>query len=285
MCCWPWAGLLQAAGQLIYTISIFTHHTECNWPETSRCPRPSHLHARWVAASPYFTHPTPRIRVTTYEPDYRDFGIAYTRIIPNHVDVIVDSGVQSCLWSRKEFLRHGFSISDLVPVRHAWRLLTQLRSIMTGHISPIVWTNQWGSSFGKPAGMTYISPDAKSFFLSREAVVQLGIIAQPSPPLACNSIASDTSNDSPVSPYGCLKRKLPPGRPEKLPFLCISTSVMRMKNWLLARYAPSSFNKCPHQVLPAMEGPPLQIHVDQNAKPIAFRTPAPVPLAMARQSG
>jgi hypothetical protein len=51
-----------------------------------------------------------------------------------------------------------------------------------------------------------------------------------------------------------------------------------MKNWLLNRYASSSFNKCPHQILPVMEGPPIQFDIDPAAKPVFMRKPAPVPL-------
>ena len=56
-----------------------------------------------------------------------------------------------------------------------------------------------------------------------------------------------------------------------------------MKEWLLQRYASSTFNKCPHQHLPAMEGPPIQIHISPKAQPIALRTPAPVPLHWQEQ--
>lgn len=51
-----------------------------------------------------------------------------------------------------------------------------------------------------------------------------------------------------------------------------------MKKWLLDRYASSTFNTCPHRVLPSMEGPPIEIHIDPSAPPKARHTPAPVPL-------
>ena len=35
---------------------------------------------------------------------------------------------------------------------------------------------------------------------------------------------------------------------------------------------------CEHQSLPSMEGPPLQLNIDANAKPVAVHTPIPVPL-------
>ena len=51
-----------------------------------------------------------------------------------------------------------------------------------------------------------------------------------------------------------------------------------MKAWLLDWYGSSTFNTCPHQALPCMEGPPIEIHVDPAATPKACHTPATVPL-------
>jgi len=56
-----------------------------------------------------------------------------------------------------------------------------------------------------------------------------------------------------------------------------------MKNWVLNRYAASSFNKCPHQELPMMKGPPIQIHVDPHATPVKLTKPAPVALHWQKQ--
>ena len=52
----------------------------------------------------------------------------------------------------------------------------------------------------------------------------------------------------------------------------------KMRKWLLDRYAASTFNQCPHQLLPSMDGPPVDFHVADDAKPVKLTTPAPVPL-------
>lgn len=49
-----------------------------------------------------------------------------------------------------------------------------------------------------------------------------------------------------------------------------------MRKWLLEQYASSTFNTCPHQILPNMNGPPIKIHVKADAVPIAFYTPATI---------
>lgn len=51
-----------------------------------------------------------------------------------------------------------------------------------------------------------------------------------------------------------------------------------MKWWLLDRFAASTFNKCPHQPLPMTLGPPMKMHVDPTAAPMAVHTPAPIPI-------
>ncbi len=76
----------------------------------------------------------------------------------------------------------------------------------------------------------------------------------------------------------CPQRTVPPPCPTELPFPCVSANNNRMKAWLLDRYGSSTFNICPHQALPCMEGPPIEIHVDPAATPKACHTPATMPL-------
>ena len=164
--------------------------------------------------------------------------------------------------------------------------------------------------------MAYVSPDANNFYLSREAMIQLRIIDMSFPRIgaapqeqthelaattevgvaaATEPMAEATGVAVPemsgeamaegartqggiYAECGCLKRDLPPEKPTQLPFQCTNDNAERMKAWLLKYYASSAFNKCPHQKLPEMQGPPVQIHVDPNAKPVKLTKPAPVPL-------
>ena len=63
----------------------------------------------------------------------------------------------------------------------------------------------------------------------------------------------------------CLQHRAALPGPSKLPFPCGPENNAKMKAWLLARYASSTFNTCPHRVLPCMEGSPKEIHVDPAA--------------------
>ena len=63
-----------------------------------------------------------------------------------------------------------------------------------------------------------------------------------------------------------------------LPFEPVPENIDLMKEWLLKTFASSTFNTCPHQPLPRMSGPDIQIHVDENATPKACHTPASIPI-------
>ena len=63
-----------------------------------------------------------------------------------------------------------------------------------------------------------------------------------------------------------------------LPFSALEENVPKMKAWLLRHFASSTFNQCPHQVLPVMTGPLLEVHLNPNATPRYVSTPSMVPL-------
>ena len=76
----------------------------------------------------------------------------------------------------------------------------------------------------------------------------------------------------------CPQRSAVPPKPKHLPFDPVPANNERMKRWLLERYASSTFNTCPHRPLQQMAGPPVEIHVDGDAKPKACHKAATVPL-------
>ena len=138
------------------------------------------------------------------------------------------------------------------------------------------------------AEMIYVSDSTDVFYLSRNALEQLQVIGIDFPQIGAASQSYVTVNNSqPViqsqetslkAPCGCLLRQSPPERPTELPFAAIEANNEKMKQWLLERYAASTFNKCPHQPLPMMEGPPIKLNVDPTATPVAIHTPAHIPI-------
>ena len=55
----------------------------------------------------------------------------------------------------------------------------------------------------------------------------------------------------------CLTRSKIPNKPCKLPLKATNENVSKMREWLLQRYAASSFNICPHKPLSQMSGTTL----------------------------
>ena len=123
-----------------------------------------------------FTHPTLRLRISTCKEDYLDFGIMHPKIAAKHIDVVADSGAQSCLWSRKEFLKSGFSMKDLIHVHHTMKAANTAPISIDGAIIIRLSGNSMTGETVEAAVMTNISTEAKSFLLSKEALIQLRII-------------------------------------------------------------------------------------------------------------
>ena len=99
--------------------------------------------------------------------------------------------------------------------------------------------------------------------------------------------AEDAKSPSPASPMqhqkhqcGCYARAPPPKRYEHLPFAPTWENVPAMKARLLHDYAASTFNKCPHQQLPFMDAPPMEVHLKPHSEQdqTAVYTPAVVPI-------
>lgn len=218
-------------------------------------------------------------------------------------DGIADSGAQSDLWSLDKFLSAGYSMDDLHPVP---------TSLNAANRSPIridgaFFAGKRGrTSKGKSIvcrSMVYVSRDVKSFYLSYDTLINLGILPGSFPCVgefnntnhnATDSSASrnDNNSDETGQPCGLIcgatnddgsicnypKRTNVPPHPDTLPFQAIPENIDKMKMWLLERYASSTFNTCPHQRLPQMDGPPIEIHIKDDAKPVAHTKEAPIPV-------
>ena len=235
-------------------------------------------------------HPSLNLRLSTDRDDFGKFKVPYPRISPKQLDVVVDSGAQSCLWSRSDFLKSGFNTHDLIPVHHIMKAANSAPIQIDGATFVRLRGISKDGREIEAAVMVYISPDAHRFYLSREAMIQLEIISKDFPQVGSaeksptiNALVAIPEPGGLTAECGCLKREAPPEKPENLPFPCIPENNSKMKSWLLNRYAASTFNKCPHQQLPEMKGPPIQIHINPDAKPVCRTKPAPVPLHFQEQ--
>ena len=242
-------------------------------------------------------HPILRLALNAKEEDYDTFGFTYPRVGTTFVDAVTDTGAQSCLWSRRDCLNAGFHKSDFIPVKHKMKAANGTPVTVDGAVIVRLSGLDSLGATRECNVIVYVSPDANGFYLSREALIQLGVISKNFPMVGEAShyrgaqIASSTVIPEPeldprqegdIVKLGeectCLKRDDPPGKPAELPFKCSPENNVKMRDWLLNRYKGSTFNTCPHQLLPQMEGPPIELHVDPEAKPVAIHVPSPIPL-------
>ena len=140
----------------------------------------------WLKVSK-LSHPTLRLRIHTNASDYSQLGASHPHIAPKFVDVVADSGAQSCLWSRKQFLDSGFSMQDLLPVRHTMRAANRAAIEIDGAILlRLSGESKYGINY-EAAAMVYVSPSTNSFFLSKDVMIQLGIIPRSFPQIGATA--------------------------------------------------------------------------------------------------
>ena len=288
-------GTFAQVSTINATISSINHKNEPRYVKLTH-----HIFktGEWRKAQ-FLHHPKIDLTISVSASDYRDFGRDCSCIKPSKVSVMTDSGAQSCLWSMNGFLSAGFTKADLLPV--SIELLAANKSPINIAGAIIVRLQGYHKARGKKfscASMVYVSEDANGFYLSCEAMIDLAIVPPNFPSVgaaasdyeqqlygqkatdhyrALNAGCSEPSSN-PESPCTCPVRTVVPYRPKELPYACVPSNNDRMKEWLLQTFASSTFNTCPHRPLPCMTGPPVEIHLKDDASPKAVHKPAPVPV-------
>ena len=237
--------------------------------------------------------------------DYLAFGRPCPTTNPSIITAIADTDAQSCLWSMSGFLAAGFSAVDLLPVSVDLTAANKTRIEITGAVVLRLSASSSANDRQSCATMVYVSPAAHGFYLSCEAMVDLGIVPVDFPSIGplpripasapsidgppgprnqqdCGLRASNAGCVSALAesdgPCSCPPRTIVPNRPTVLPFDCTEANNAKMKAWLLQEFASSTFNTCPHRPLPCMAGPPVEIHLKEGATPKAVPTPALIPV-------
>ena len=218
------------------------------------------------------------------------------------VSGVADTGAQSNLWGLQDFKNKGFNVKDLAPVTQRISAANNHPLYIVGAFEAHF---EGKSPTGTPIScesIVYVSNSVSNFYLSYDTMKSLGIIGVAFPTIGVNLckslseirnglIPSDkvTLRDKPfhlnsvehatgsgktwVGPHSdatkcckCPPRENVPERPKTLPFDPVPENIPKMKEWLLNRFASSTFNVCPHRPLQQMVGPPLEMHVDENAE-------------------
>ena len=134
----------------------------------------------------------------------------------------------------------------------------------------------------------YVADNVSTIYLSLSTLKGLGVVPLDFPKIAMADMVAGVglqkcSNDGIVTEgqtkCSCPKRTLAPDLPTSLPYPPCKENIPKLKDWILDRYSSSSFNNCEQQKLPYLQGsPPLKLHLDPNAKPVAVHVPAVVPI-------
>ena len=235
-----------------------------------------------------------------------------SRRIPNPQSCL-DTGAQLTTVPVNILTYLGVKEQDLFPVLNNLNTVTGTAVDIIGGILLVFKGNN--PLTGKARSTRQLAYVSRSIphphpFLSREACVDLGVIPSSFPAIgSCdydrssalaggieNSVGKQEPHDpdKPCSNSGvcspgdllcsCPIRQLPPSSPPALPCSPTREDLPVIKQYILDRYAASTFNVCEHQPLPLMQGSPsLRLFMDEKAKPVAVHSPAPVPRHWAQQ--
>ena len=254
----------------------------------------------------FMDHPTIDLTMTLARKDYKAFSFRRPKNFhPFTFKAKLDSCAQSCLWSLKDCMQAGFQKEDLIPVSLKLNAANKSSIEIVGAVIARLHGTLPDGKEISCATMIYVSPSAEGFFLSLEAMLDMGLLSSgsllfandihsiesgdghghgisiQSKPQASNRVLNagcSTSQSDPDSGCSCPSRTIVPPRPDSLPFSASPENNVRMKEWLLHTFASSTFNTCPHRPLPCMSGPPIKIHVEESAQPKACHTPASIPI-------
>ena len=249
-------------------------------------------HAGWVtqAAQP---SPTLLLSVKVDRADYSSLRLPLPRSSlkaarSKQQRCCADSGAQLTTVPMSILSYLGVQPSAILPIATNLNTVTGSPVDLVGGIFlEFTGVNPTTGRLGTTKQLAYVSTTIPYTFLSREACVDLGLMPASFPSIgscsdtatiAATACANDGVSD-PAEPHcSCPLRQQPPSTPPVLPCAPIEANLPVLRQYILDRYAASSFNTCEHQPLPLMQGSPaLRLFVDEEAQPVAVHTPAAVP--------
>ena len=218
----------------------------------------NHLHDSWVRQA---SKPQPFIPVMAMlcPEDYTALGLKVTPSARStKLNVMADTGCQSCLAGIKAINRLGLSHKDLIPVSMKMHTASNAGiNIIGAVILRFSGKAKSGQEF-TTRQLVYITDSSDKVFLSREACADLHMISpdfptvgdtlqdQVNPPhsQADATHATDTPGIGPSSsvtlaPCGCPKRQQPPPLPTSLPFPATEENRERLQQWLIDYTGPA----------------------------------------------
>lgn len=211
---------------------------------------------------------------------------------------VADSGAQMDICSAATAKSLGYDLNSLLQVRA--RVFGASRGgeiqILGGLFLEVRPPGPLNPSLPRTVRLFYVADNVSRTYLSLATLKALRVVDSDFPMIRSILPGVEVASSGPEEmelpkcsnsgvvqpgekPCTCPQRELPPSGPVELPFPATEENLPKLKQFLIDRYASSTFNLCEHQPLPLMSGsPPLQLHVDTAARPTAVHTPAVVPL-------
>ena len=196
--------------------------------------------------------------------------------------MVADSGCQSCIMPTAIAHTMGLSNADIFPVTLTMRgAIAENLGVKGGIVADITATDMSGS-VRRTKQIVYLSDSVNKAFLCKEALVGLGALPSnfPAIPETPTDVTASVSSNT-VPQCDCPRRPDdPPPLPTCLPpgLEAIPEHVPALKEWIVDYYGASSFNTCEHQPLRMMQGEPMRLYVDPDARPLTVHKPAQVPI-------
>ena len=233
-------------------------------------------------------HPLITVTIDVSLDDYKIFNLKPPGKLLNTINriAIADTGAMTVVAGMDLVRGLGLGEEDLIPVEIELSAANNSKlSILGGVFLSIGGRDRDGDPI-YTRQICYIQKDDDNVYLSRSACQSLGMISKNFPTIGdcLNAVSVNKGMHNiytPCSQNGkcsCPKREKPPTAPTTLPFPATVENREKLKNWILNRYASSTFNICENQTLPKMSGPPLKLNIDPSVVPTAVHTPIPIPV-------
>ena len=278
----PTQGLLAGLGQAqTFQVPL------CYMEETSE---------GWQETNPP-ANPTVAVNLSAHLPTYSQLNLAPpTSHHPKQplqaatMESIADSGAQMNIIPARIIANMQVSLGSLLPVKARVHGAVQgSRLNILGGIFLHVQDPHKPTTKARTTQLFYVASNVTNTYLSLACLKALGIVEPNFPRLGRAShlgalLSTSTCKNTGVvltddETCDCPKRSLPSEDTPRLPCAPTEANLPILKQYIVDRYKASAFNTCERQALPLISGsPPLELHVDPKAKPVACHTPSPVPI-------
>ena len=250
---------------------------------------PHHVHDKfkgWIAKSPA-PHPMVLTKVSLCKDGYEELSLPLPRITSKSTQTpaMADSGAQMVVSGMNLVHALGITRRELIPLETRVNAAGENGLGLLGGMMVTITAQDKDGNNRETRQLCYVSDRIFTLYLSEQACMDLGILSEDFPSIPTTLPTGNlASSGTPSRTCSCPARTSPPPPPTSLPFPPTAKNREKLKAWIEEYYGSSAFNQCEHQQLPLMTDlPPLQLHADPKAKPVAVHQPVSIPIHWVEQ--